>query len=75
MSASPLNRDLSQTLSIFELEMEPQYLREQAQPVRDIAERADPLTKKRLLTLAEHYDARALESRLHFRLRRSEREI
>jgi hypothetical protein len=55
--------------------MEPQYLREQAQPVQDIAERADPLTKKRLLTLAEHYDARALESRLHVRLRRSEREI
>jgi hypothetical protein len=63
-----------------EQDMETQYLREQAQRVRDIAERADPFTKKRLLTLAEHYDARALESSrpfrsTHFRLRPSERAI
>jgi hypothetical protein len=42
--------------------METQYFREQAQRVRDIAEKADSFTKKRLLILAEHYDARALES-------------
>jgi hypothetical protein len=30
-----------------------QYFRKQAQRVRDIAERADPFTKKPLLTLAE----------------------
>jgi hypothetical protein len=42
--------------------MEPQYFREQAQRIRDIAERADPFTRKRLLALAERYDARVLES-------------
>lgn len=42
--------------------METQYFREQAQRVRELAEKADSFTKKRLLTLAEHYDARAVES-------------
>ena len=42
--------------------METQYFREQAQRVRELAEKADSFTKKRLLTLAQHYDARALES-------------
>jgi hypothetical protein len=46
---------------MFELDMEMQYFREQAQRVRDLSEKADPFTKKRLLTLAEHYDARALD--------------
>ena len=56
-------------------------LQQQAQRVRDIAEKADRFTKKRLLTLAEYYEARALESscplrrsmlRLRFPRRRSE---
>ena len=55
-------KDLSSTRSIFDRGMETQYFREQAQRVRDIAEKADPFTKKRLLTLAEYYEARALES-------------
>jgi len=42
--------------------METQYFREQAQRVREIADKADTFTRKRLLSLAEHYDARALES-------------
>jgi hypothetical protein len=42
--------------------MEKQYFSEQAQRVRDMAEKADPFTKRRLLILAEHYDARAIES-------------
>jgi hypothetical protein len=53
---------LSLQIPSFELDMETQYFREQAQRVRGIAEKADPLTKKRLLILVEHYDARALES-------------
>jgi hypothetical protein len=55
-------KDLSSTRSIFDRGMETQYFREQAQRVRDIAEKADPFTKKRLLALAEYYEARALES-------------
>jgi hypothetical protein len=42
--------------------MQTQYFYEQAQRIREIAEKADPFTKKRLLTLAEYYEARALES-------------
>jgi hypothetical protein len=42
--------------------METQYFREQAQRVREIADKADTFTRKRLLSLAEHYDARALAS-------------
>lgn len=53
---------LSSTLFFFELNMETQYFKEQAQRVRDLAEKADAFTKKRLLALADHYDARALES-------------
>ena len=34
------------------------YFMEQSRRVRAIADRADPLTKKRLLALAESYDAR-----------------
>ena len=57
--------------------MEPQYFEEQAQRGGDIAERADPFTKKRLLPLAEQRRSGArilppLRSTPHFRLRRSE---
>ena len=38
--------------------MNDDYLREQAARVRQIASFADPFTKKRLLALAESYDAR-----------------
>jgi hypothetical protein len=62
LSAILSNCDLSLTVSTFERDMEPQYFRELAQRVREIAARADPFTKKRLFTLAERYDARALES-------------
>ncbi|MBN8991601.1 MAG: hypothetical protein J0H42_25465 [Rhizobiales bacterium] len=34
------------------------YFKEQSQRVRAIADKADPFTKKRLLALAETYDAR-----------------
>jgi len=34
------------------------YFKEQSRRVRMIAENADPFTKKRLLALAESYDAR-----------------
>jgi hypothetical protein len=34
------------------------YFKEQSQRVRAIADKADPFTKKRLLALAESYDAR-----------------
>ena len=37
--------------------MRDQYFKEQAKRVRDIAALADPHTKKRLLALAERYDA------------------
>jgi hypothetical protein len=38
--------------------MNDEYLKEQAQRVRALAENADPFTKRRLLDLAERYDAR-----------------
>ena len=38
--------------------MNDEYLKEQSQRVRTLAEKADPFTKKRLLDLAEKYDAR-----------------
>lgn len=34
------------------------YFKEQSRRVRAIADKADPFTKKRLLALAESYDAR-----------------
>jgi hypothetical protein len=37
--------------------MDDKYFREQAARVRQIASLADPFTKKRLLALAERYDA------------------
>ena len=37
--------------------MDDKYFREQAARVRAIADTADPFTKKRLLALAERYDA------------------
>ena len=40
--------------------MDTQYFKGQARHVRDLAEKADPFTKKRHLTLAEHYDPRVL---------------
>src|SRR5689334_22075679 len=56
LSARPLKSSLSLQILSFELDMETQYFREQAQRVRGIAEKADPLPKKRLLILVEHYD-------------------
>jgi len=38
--------------------MNEEYFKEQSLRVRTIAENADPFTKKRLLALAESYDAR-----------------
>jgi hypothetical protein len=38
--------------------MNDQDLKDQAQRVRDLAEKADPFIKKRLLDLADKYDAR-----------------
>jgi hypothetical protein len=38
--------------------MDEEYFKEQSRRVRKIAENADPLTKKRLLALAESYDSR-----------------
>jgi hypothetical protein len=38
--------------------MNEEYFKEQSRRVRTIAENADPFTKKRLLALAESYDAR-----------------
>jgi hypothetical protein len=38
--------------------MNDEYLKEQALRVRTLAGNADPFTKKRLLDLAERYDAR-----------------
>lgn len=37
--------------------MNDEYFKEQSQRVRAIAEKADPFTKKRLLALADSYDA------------------
>jgi hypothetical protein len=39
--------------------MNDEYLRERALVVRTIADKADPFTKKRLLALADKYDARS----------------
>lgn len=36
--------------------MDQEFCRQQAQRVRDLAERADPFTRKRLLDLADRYD-------------------
>lgn len=38
--------------------MDQEFYRQQAERVRDLAERADPFTRKRLLDLADSYDAR-----------------
>jgi hypothetical protein len=38
--------------------MNDEYFKEQAQRVRSLAHKADPFTKKRLLALAETYDAK-----------------
>ena len=38
--------------------MNDEYFIEQSRRVRSIADKADPFTKKRLLALAESYDAR-----------------
>jgi hypothetical protein len=38
--------------------MNDEYFIEQSRRVRSIADQADPFTKKRLLALAESYDAR-----------------
>jgi hypothetical protein len=43
--------------------MNDEYLQEQAARVRQIATLADPFTKKRLLALAERYDAAKPTSR------------
>jgi hypothetical protein len=39
--------------------MNSEFYKQQAQRVRDLASRADPFTRKRLLDLAEKYDAQA----------------
>jgi hypothetical protein len=39
--------------------MDREFYRQQAQRVRDLAEKADPFTRRRLLDLAGRYDARA----------------
>jgi len=39
--------------------MNSKFYKQQAQRVRDLASRADPFTRKRLLDLAEKYDAQA----------------
>ena len=38
--------------------MDQEYFRQQAQRVRDLAERADPFIRRRLLDLAERYDVK-----------------
>jgi hypothetical protein len=38
--------------------MDKEFYRQQARRVRDLAERADPFTRKRLLDLADSYDAK-----------------
>ncbi|MEH2506647.1 hypothetical protein V1290_005458 [Bradyrhizobium sp. AZCC 1578] len=40
--------------------MDREFYRQQAQRVRDLAEKADRFTKQRLLDLAGRYDARAV---------------
>jgi len=39
-------------------EMDDEFCRKRARTVRDLAERADPFIKKRLLELAKHYERR-----------------
>jgi hypothetical protein len=39
--------------------MDREFYRQQAQRVRDLAEKADPFTRQRLLDLASRYDAEA----------------
>jgi hypothetical protein len=39
-------------------DMDDEYFKERALVVRTIADKADPFTKKRLLALADKYDAR-----------------
>jgi hypothetical protein len=39
--------------------MDREFYRQQARCVRDLAEKADPFTRRRLLDLAGQYDARA----------------
>ncbi len=38
--------------------MNDEYFKEQAERVRALADKADPFTRRRLLDLAESYDAR-----------------
>ncbi|MDH6263793.1 hypothetical protein [Bradyrhizobium sp. BR13661] len=38
--------------------MDEQFLRDRAKIVRDLADKADPFTRRRLLDLAEQYDRR-----------------
>ena len=38
--------------------MDQEFYRQQAQRARDLAERADPFTRKRLLDLADGYDVK-----------------
>jgi hypothetical protein len=38
--------------------MDDEFCRKQAKTVRDLAEKADPFIKKRLLELADHYERR-----------------
>ena len=38
--------------------MDDEFCRKRARTVRDLAERADPFIKKRLLELAKHYERR-----------------
>jgi hypothetical protein len=49
--------------------MDDAYLTERAQMIRKIAETADPFTKKRLVALAEKYDA------MHGRLSQATRQL
>jgi len=42
--------------------MDQDFYRQQAQRVRDLAERADPFTRKRLLDLADSYEAKGVGS-------------
>lgn len=39
--------------------MDREFYRQQAQRVRDLAEKGDPFTRRRLLDLASRYDVRA----------------
>jgi hypothetical protein len=41
------------------LDMNDDFYKQQTQRIRDLAERADPFTRKRLLDLADKYDVKA----------------